>query len=171
MNSITNLYPQYHYSQDRRQNNIPVAVERRSGNDRRSQNRVVMDSKLTRDLYEVKERVAKMENFSPKVLTQRLTTQNPNFASKNSFTQDQFVKAAKPDISEIARQEAKLQEKAAMSHNAGMMAAALAGAIALSFMGAAGAVIAFGSALYIGSRVCKNMIVKEIKEDEQVNKN
>ena len=77
INNITNLYPQYQYSQDRRQNNIPVAIERRSGNDRRSQNRVTMDSKLTRDLYEVKERVAKLENFSLSILFPLDTTPTP----------------------------------------------------------------------------------------------
>ncbi len=168
INSITNLYPQYHYTQDRRQNNIPVAIERRSGTDRRSQNRVVMDSKLTRDLYEIKNRIAKLDNFSQKTLTQKISVQNPYFASKNTLTQDTFIKAAKPDNTEIARQEAKMQEKADMSYQAGMMAAALAGAIALSFMGPAGAVIAFGSAFYIGSRVCKNIIAKEIKDGEKL---
>ncbi len=53
LNRITRLYPQYQRSQDRRQRNIPVAIERRSGQDRRSTDRVALDSQLTRDIFEV----------------------------------------------------------------------------------------------------------------------
>ena len=54
LNSIQRLYPQYQRSQDRRQRDIPVAIDRRSGQDRREQDRVVMDKQLTKDIFEVK---------------------------------------------------------------------------------------------------------------------
>ncbi len=170
MERITSLYPQYQRSSERRQQNIPVAVERRSGKDRRSQDRVVMDKQLTKDIYEVKAQIAKLEAIAPKLFSDNVTTKNPTFASKNNFTQDQLVKESKPDMSAIARQEAQLQNKASTSFQAGIIAAALAGAIAVSFMGSAGAVIAIGTSLYIGARVLKTLIAKEVSEEEKIKK-
>ena len=97
MEKISSLYPQYQRNQDRRQQNIPVAVERRSGVDRRSQDRVVLDTQLTKDIFEVKSKVAKLESIAPALFAQQVTTQNPTFASMNNFTQDQLVKETKPD--------------------------------------------------------------------------
>ncbi|MCD7879698.1 MAG: hypothetical protein LUG16_07190 [Candidatus Gastranaerophilales bacterium] len=168
---ITSLYPQYQRGKDRRQQNIPVAVERRSGQDRRSQDRVLLDSKLTRDIFEVKSQVAKLESLSPKLFTDRVTTQNPNFSSQNNFTQDQLLKQTKPDYSEIARQEAKLQDKASTSFQVGVISAALAGAIAVSFMGTTGAVIAVGTCIYVGARVLKTLMAKQIDDKDKDIKN
>lgn len=167
MYRITSLYPQYQKSEDRRQQNIPVAIERRSGKDRRSQERVVMDRQLTRDIFEVKSQVAKLEALAPKLFESRVTTQSPTFASMNNMTQDQLVKESKPDPSAIARQEAQLQDKASTSFQIGILTAALAGAIAVSFMGSAGAVIAIGTSLYIGARILKTLIAREIKNEEE----
>lgn len=160
MTNITRLYPQYRRSEDRRQNNIPVAVERRSGMDRRGADRVNFDKQLTKDIYEVKSQVAKLESLAPKWFENNITTKNPNFASMNNFTQDQLVKETKPDFSTIARQEAQLKDKASTSFQVGVLAAALAGALAVSFMGTAGAVIAIGTGLYIGARVIKLLLLK-----------
>lgn len=171
MANLANLYPQYRRSADRRQQNIPVAVERRSGLDRRSQDRVALDKQLTKDIYEVKSKVAKLENLAPKLFENNITTQSPTFASMNNFTQDQLVKESKPDPSAIARQEAQLQDRASTSFQVGILAAALAGALAVSFMGTTGAVIALGTSLYIGARVVKALIVKEMKEEEKTKKN
>ena len=171
MHRITSLYPQYKPSEDRRQQNIPVAIDRRSGRERRSPDRVALDKQLTKDLYEVKSQVAKLEALAPKLFADRVTTQTPNFGSMNNFTQDQLVKESKPDFSEIARQEAQLQDKASTSFQVGILSAALAGAIAVSFMGTAGAVIAIGTSLYIGARVLKVLIAKETAEDKKINKN
>ena len=168
MEKINSLYPQYKRSQDRRQQNIPVAVDRRSGADRRSQDRVVMDSQLTRDIFEVKSKVAKLESFAPSFFAHQVTTQSPTFATMNNFTQDQLVKEQKPDNTEIARQEAKLQDKASTSFKMGVIAATLAGALAISFLGPAGAVIAVGTSLYIGARALKVTMEKELSEEKKV---
>ncbi|MBQ9245181.1 hypothetical protein IJ182_02815 [bacterium] len=165
--NILNLYPQYRRSEDRRQQNIPVAVDRRSGQDRRSQDRVALDKQLTKDIYDVKSQVSKFENFAPKLFADNITTQSPNFASMNNFTQDQLVKETKPDPSAIARQEAKLQDQASNSFKAGILSAALAAAIAVSFLGPTGAVIAVGTGLYIGGRILKTVIAKEMSEEEK----
>lgn len=165
LNTIARIYPQYQRSQDRRQQNIPVAVERRSGNDRRSPDRVVMDKQLTKDIFEIKSKVAKLEAIAPKLFENNVTTQAPNFSSMANFNQDQLVKEIKPDSTEIARQEAKLQDKASTAFQIGVLTAALAGAIAVSFMGSAGAVIAIGTSLYIGMRVLKVLMEKQVKDD------
>ncbi len=166
MHRITTLYPQYKLSEDRRQQNIPVAVDRRSGKDRRGEDRVALDRQLTKDIFEVKSKVAKLEALAPSLFAQQVTTKNPTFASMNNFTQDQLVKESKPDMSAIARQEAQLQDKASTSFAVGILSAALAGAIAVSFMGTAGAVIAIGTTLYIGARVLKTLMAKEIQDDK-----
>lgn len=167
MERFTTLYPQYQRSQDRRQQNIPVAVDRRSGNDRRSQDRVVMDTKLTKDIFEVKSKVAKLEAIAPSLFAHQVTTQNPTFASMNNFTQDQLVKETKPDNSAIARQEAQLKDKASTSFKAGILTAALAGALAVSFLGPVGGVIAVGTALYVGARVLKVVMDKELRDENE----
>lgn len=167
MHRITSLYPQYQRSQDRRQQNIPVAIDRRSGLDRRSPDRVALDRQLTKDIYDVKSKVAKLEELAPKLFETNITKQAPTFGAMNNMNQDQLVKAVKPDMAEIARQEAKLQDKASTSFQVGVIAAALAGAIAVSFMGSAGAVIAIGTTLYIGGRIIKTLIAREIKDNEK----
>lgn len=48
------LYPQYQITSDRRQQSIPVAQERRSGNDRRTEERVALPTSIKKDLYSVK---------------------------------------------------------------------------------------------------------------------
>ena len=167
MHRITSLYPQYQRSQDRRQQNIPVAIDRRSGLDRRSPDRVALDRQLTKDIYDVKSKVSKLEELAPKLFEANITKQAPTFSAMNNLSQDQLVKAVKPDMAEIARQEAKLQDKASTSFQIGVIAAALAGAIAVSFMGSAGAVIAIGTTLYIGARIIKALIAREIKDNEK----
>lgn len=168
LNRVNELYPQYQRGKDRRQQNIPVAVERRSGVDRRDPNRVQLDSKLQHDLFDVKKKVAKLEAMAPKLFEQNVTTQAPTFASMNNMTQDMLVKEAKPDPTELARREAELRDKASTSFKVGVIAAALAGAIGLSFLSSAGAVIAVGTALYIGSRILKTAIVKEMEDKDNV---
>ena len=163
---IYSLYPQYKLSEDRRKHNIPVEVDRRSGKDRRSADRVSLDSRLTQDIYQVKEQISKLENLSPKLFSQNIMAYTPSFAEKNHFTQDQFVKEAKPDITEVQRQEAKLKDKEDTGFKLGVITAAIASIAAISFLGTAGVVIAVGSALYIGSKILKNTIVNEIQDEK-----
>ncbi len=167
MYQITRLYPQYQPGKDRRQQNIPVAVERRSGIDRRGSDRVVLDKQLTKDIFEVKRQIAKIESLAPKIFETNIVKQAPTFTSMNNMTQDQLVKEVKPDPSAIARQEAALQSKASTSFQIGMISAALAAAIVISFMGSAGAVIAIGTSIYIGGRILKTLIEKENAETKK----
>ena len=167
--SVQRLYPQYQRSQDRRQRDIPVAIDRRSGQDRRTENRVVMDKQLTKDIFEVKSKIAKLEALSPKLFSDNIVKQAPSFSALNNTTQDVLLKEAKPDPSEIARQEIKLKEKEATAFKAGMLAFGLAAAIGLSCLSTAGAVIAIGTGLYIGARALKAVIVRELKDKEDNN--
>lgn len=170
MHNITNLYPQYKISQDRRQQNIPVAVERRSGKDRRSSDRVQLDAQLTRDIFQVKEQVAKLEMLTPKFFESNVTTKPPTFGSMNNLANDQLVKQVKPlDIAEIERKQEELQDRASLSFQIGVIGSALAFGIAISFMTNIGAVIAIGTSLYIGVKVLKALIAKEIKEENKEN--
>lgn len=167
MNRVNRLYPQYQRSQDRRQQNIPVAVERRSGRDRRSEDRVVLDKQLTRDLYDVKSKVAKLEALTPRIFENNVTKQAPTFSSMNNMTQDILVKESKPDYSEIARREAEIEDMEATKFQIGMIAFALIAAVGLSALSSAGAVIAVGTALYIGGRILKTVIAKQVSDDKE----
>ena len=170
MYRVNRLYPQYQRSGDRRQQNIPVAVERRSGRDRRSEDRVVLDKQLTRDLYDVKSKVSKLDALSPKMFENNITKQAPIFASMNNMTQDILVKESKPDYAEIARREAEIERKEATKFQVTMIAFALIAAIGLSMMSSAGAVIAIGTGLYVGARILKALIAKEIKNEDTKDK-
>ena len=167
MNRITRLYPQYQRSQDRRQHNVPVAIDRRSGTDRRSNDRVALDTQLTRDIFEVKSKIAKIEALSPKLFESNVVKQAPSFSSMNNMTQDILVKQTKPDMAAQAREDAKEPDKASKAFQVGIIAAALTCAFGLSFLSSAGAVIALGTALYIGARVLKNVIVKEVIDKDK----
>ncbi len=165
MNRITRLYPQYQRSQDRRQRSIPVAIERRSGTDRRSNDRVALDSQLTRDIFEVKSKIAKIESLTPKFFEANVMSQAPSFSSK--MTHDILVKQTKPDMTTQAKEDAKQPDKASTAFQVGIIAAALTCAFGLSFLSSAGAVIALGTALYIGARVLKTVIAREVSDKEK----
>lgn len=166
MDKITKLYPQYQFSKDRRQQDIPVAVERRSGKDRRNSDRIRMDSQLTKDIFEVKEKVAKFESMAPKLFEANISRQAPTFTGMNNMQNDQLVKEKKLQLAEIERQEEKLQDKASLSFQIGIIAAALAFSIAVSFMSSIGSVIAVTTAAYIGARVLKALVTREVQETD-----
>ena len=169
MEKITRLYPQYQFNKDRRQQDIPVAFERRSGRERRNADRVQMDSQLTRDIFEVKEKVAKIEAMAPKIFEVNISKQAPTFTSMNNMQNDQLVKEKKMQLAEIERQEEKLQDKASLSFQVGIISAALAFSIAVSFMSSIGSVIAVTTAAYVGARVLKTLVAKEMQEAENNN--
>jgi len=59
VSNIYKLYPQYQITADRRQQSVPVVQERRSGQDRRTEERVILPTNIKRDLYDVKTRCEK----------------------------------------------------------------------------------------------------------------
>ena len=164
---VTRLYPQYQRSQDRRQRNIPVAVDRRSGQDRRSEDRVVLDKQLTRDIFEIKSKVAKLEELAPKLFEANVTRQAPTFTSMNNMTQDILVKESKPDMNAQLRQESEKQDDVSTMFKVGVLAAALGVSAFLSLFSSAGVVILLGTGLYIGGRILKTVLVDELKDDDK----
>lgn len=160
---VTRLYPQYQRSVDRRQQNIPVAIERRSGTDRRGADRVQLDSRLQKDIFEVKNQVSKLEAMAPKLFEHNVTTNAPTFTSMNNMTQDTFYKQSRVENNT----QSNTKDDASMPFKIGVIAAALACAVGLSYLSVAGAVIAIGTTLYIGSRVLKTVIEKEVKDDNK----
>ena len=85
MYRVNRLYPQYRQSQDRRQQNIPVAVDRRSGRDRRSEDRVQLDTQLTKDIFQVKSKVAQIESMSPNFFTSCVAKNPVTFSAMNKY--------------------------------------------------------------------------------------
>ena len=63
--------------------------------------------------------------------------------------------------------DAKQTNKSSTAFQVGIIAAALTCAFGLSFLNSAGAVIALGTALYIGAKALKTIIVKEVSDKEK----
>lgn len=172
---VVRLYPQYNILYERRQQQAPVspiAFERRSGVDRRSEDRVKLDTNLTRDIFEIKSKVAqiqKVNNPSSQSNTNNLSfTQNtsPQKTEKVAFSQnisntDQFIKSRKPTVTESPKEIAK--SKSHSGALGGMLAVILGGTLASTFLGVTGIGIAIAVGAYFGGRVLKNAIVSHIK--------
>lgn len=155
---VVKLYPQYNTMRERRQeaNPIsPVSFERRSGQDRRSDDRVKLDTNLTRDIFEIKNKVAQIQQSAPKF------TQNISKAAQNSIKTDQFVKSTKPIVQDSPKEIAKSNSKTGAL--GGVLAAVLGGTIASAFLGVAGVGVAIGIGAYFGGKFLKNAIVSHIK--------
>ncbi len=154
------LYPQYQVVSDRRKKNVPVAFERRSGVERRSENRVAMDTKLTRDIFEVKNKVAQLQKTNPVNFSQDVSK-----AATNSIKTDQFVKQ---DFSKTAEKLAESKESPSTTAMlGGILAIALGGVVASSLLGPAGAIVAIGFGAYMGGKVLKEMVVSHMVENEK----
>ncbi len=169
MYAINGLYPQYKRSADRRQQNIPVAIDRRSGKDRRSEDRVMLDKQLTKDIFEVKSKVAKLESLSPKLFESNVVKQAPSFSETNNMTKDILVRRNMPDSTELARRELRMQKAEMLKFQIGLIATALAAAAVLTSLTGAGAVIALGTGAYIGGRILKLIITRELSDNKDKN--
>ncbi len=154
------LYPQYQVVSDRRKKNVPVAFERRSGVERRSENRIAMDTKLTRDIFEVKNKISHLQKTNPVNFSQDISN-----AATNSIKTDQFVKS---DFSKTANKIAESKESPSTTAMlGGILGIALAGVVASSLMGPAGAVVAIGFGAYLGGKVLKQMVVSHMVDIEK----
>lgn len=154
------LYPQYQVVSDRRKKNVPVAFERRSGVERRCENRVAMDTKLTRDIFEVKNKVAQLQRTNPVNFSQDVSK-----AASNAIKTDQFVKQ---DFSKTAEKLAESKNSPSTTAMLGaVLGVALAGVVASSLLGPAGAVVAIGFGAYMGGKVLKQMVVSHMVENEK----
>lgn len=166
---VVKLYPQYNTMRERRQTNSSVPFERRSGQDRRSDDRVQLDTNLTRDIFEIKSKVAQIQNSGAK-LTQNASSQkeekisfieNISKAAQNSIQTDQFINSKKSAVQESPKEIAESKSKTAAL--GGVLAVVLGGTLASAFLGVAGAGVALGLGIYFGGKFLKNAIVSHIK--------
>lgn len=161
MLEVNRLYPQYIVMKERRQQTAPVSVERRSGMDRRSDNRVKLDTTLTRDIFEVKNKVNQIQKTAQKNIEKVTFTKNIHKAIQNSIKTDQFIKTTKSTPAENSKIVAKAKSDAGAI--AGILAAVLGGTLASAFLGIAGVGIAIGLGAYFGGKILRSAIVSHLK--------
>lgn len=158
--SVQRLYPQYISLTDRRKQTVPVAFERRSGLERRSQDRVAMDTKLTRDIFEVKSRISQFQSIEPVSFSKNITK-----AAINSLKSDQFIKTTKNETLNLVNKSK--DNPAATVLLGGILSVGLVGAMAGAFFGPAAGVVALGFGAYLGGKVLKQAIVSQVVDDEK----
>ena len=165
MYRINTLYPQYQYSKDRRQQNIPVAFERRSGVERRTEDRVQLDTKLTRDIFEVK---GKIKDITGTISFDSSQNNIKNIADSNALNSvqgDEFVKTK--NVEDLNLTENNAPKNSVKALETGLLAIALAGVLFTPFIGPAGAVIALGATLYVGAKVLKTAVGQQAKNSDK----
>lgn len=159
MLDVVKLYPQYNIIRERRQQKSPVSpfnIERRSGVDRRSDDRPKLDTTLTRDIFEIKSKVAQIQKHEKVTFNQNISK-----AAQNSLKTDQFIKATKPTLQERPKEIAKSNSQAGTL--SGVLGVILGGTLASAFLGVAGVGIALGIGVYFGGKFLKNVIVSHLK--------
>lgn len=169
---VVKLYPQYNLTQERRKQNpdTPVSFERRSGVDRRDKDRIKLDTNLTRDIFEIKSKVAQIPLMGKpieqpaevnKVEHTTNHIQNASKAVQNEIKTDQFIKTTKPDSQQSPSFEAR--PKSDTGALAGVFASILGGVLASTMIGVAGIAVAIGIGGYFGGKFLKSAIVSHIK--------
>lgn len=169
MLDVVKLYPQYNLSKERRKEISPVSpvgYERRSGDDRRSEDRVKLDSKLTQDIFELKSKISQLNPGFPTTKSQEVSfTRNATTAIQNNIKADQFIKSAELTPKNLVDTPAEAQK--ANSQNGalgGVLATVLGGTLATALLGGlAGIGVTIGVGAYFGGKFLKNAIVSHIK--------
>lgn len=164
MLDVNRLYPQYNVRQERRQQKnpvSPVAFERRSGIDRRTEDRVRLDTTLTKDIFEIKSKVAQVQQSSSQKAEKVSFTQKSSNAAQHSIKTDQFIRTTKPAVTESPKEIAK--SKSTAGAMAGVLAAVLGGTLASTFLGIAGIGVAIGIGAYFGGKALRGAIVSHLK--------
>lgn len=164
MLEVSKLYPQYIVMTDRRQQASgvsPISFERRSGMDRRSENRVILDTTLTRDIFEVKNKVTQIQKTAHKNIEKITFSQNISKATQNLLKADQFIKTTKPTFTDSPKIVAKAKSDAGAI--AGILAVVLGGTLASAFLGVAGIGVAIGLGAYFGGKILRSAIISHLK--------
>ena len=165
MLDVNRLYPQYSVSSERRKQNISVPFERRSGNDRRAEERVAMDANLTRDIFEVRNSISELHKSTQKNAEKLQIDSTSAISTPVALEADKFVKTEKTKQTEPVNKT--YEPPSTMALMGGILAVAMGGVIATTLLGTAGAVIAVGFGAYIGGKVLKQAIVNQIVENEK----
>ena len=156
------LYPQYQTTTDRRKQNVPVAFERRSGEDRRTQERVALDTNLTRDIFQVKNSIVNIQKTAPQKI------ENVSKAATNTIKADQFIKEQKiNDSSKIEKPQEPISASTIMGTILGV---GLVGIVASTFLGTVGAVFSVCLGAYCGGKMLKQAIVAHLVDENIKNK-
>lgn len=170
---VVKLYPQYNITKERRQQNAPspVAFERRSGVDRRSDDRVKLDTTLTRDIFEIKNKVSQIQQATQKLAPQKAEkttfTQNISKAAQGSIKTDQFIKNIKANSENLTDSPKTLAKyKSDAGAIAGIIGVMLGGILASTFLGIAGVGIAIGLGVYFGGKLLRSAIVSHLKNKQ-----
>lgn len=161
MLDVVKLYPQYRVAYERRQQNVPVENDRRSGVDRRSTDRVKLDTNLTRDIFEVKNKVSDLQKPKQKDAEKVNFTHNVTRAAQNSIKTDQFIKTTKPNSADNKTTFTKSSSNS--NALAGVLGIILGGTLATTLLGPAGVGIAVGLGAYFGGKFLKTAIVSHMK--------
>ncbi|MDD3237940.1 MAG: hypothetical protein PHV37_07585 [Candidatus Gastranaerophilales bacterium] len=149
MLEVQRLYPQYKAIADRRQSSVPVDVERRSGRERRSQDRVVMDTRLTRDIFEIKSRVNSLQKPEASNVTKVANVQNTEKAAATAGVADSFVKAKSPENTSSIKDYKPSKESQVA---AGAIVGALGGVLGAALLGPVAAGVAAGIGMFVGGK-------------------
>lgn len=161
---VIKLYPQYNIVKDRRVQVAPIspiAYERRSGEDRRGDDRIKLDTTLTRDIFELKSKVAQFQKSEPKETKGTAFTQNAAKAAQNSIKTDQFIKTVKPGDKESPKEAAKSNSQ--IGTMAGLISVVLGGTLASAFFGVAGVIAALAIGGFVGGKLLRTAITNHLK--------
>lgn len=130
---------------------MPVSFERRSGIERRTDQRVQLDTKLTRDIFEVRNKVSQLQSSSKQKVENTASFKGISMAPQVS--KDEFVRT-KPADNPKPIQKTDSQEGAL-----GLaLGAIFGGAVASTFLGSAGIGIALGLGVYFGGKLFKEAV-------------
>jgi hypothetical protein len=154
---IYSLYPQYTVNQERRTQSNPVFDDRRSGLDRRSNDRIKLDSALTKDIFVVRNKINSMQEKDPIGFT------NHNANAFKALT-DIINPVKKQDLANLKLKNTMENVKSDVNQQAGIIGGALASVMSVLLTGASSAVVALGTVVYIGCKSVKNVISSYLKK-------
>jgi|GEM_PF-5351676 len=154
MINVCNMYPQYQAIPDRRVQTQQVAVDRRSGIDRRAVNRIKLNNNLTKDIFVLRSSVSnsdknvnKVSDGSPVLsFTQKLQKTLESINSNNN--KNTYSTAIKSDnVSSV-----------------GMLISGLAAVIGGVLLGIGGLATGIGATVYTSAKSIKNVVSGQFKE-------
>lgn len=134
---------------------VPVSFERRSGIDRRTEQRAQLDTKITRDIFEVRNKLSQLQPTSKQKVENSASFKGLSMAPQVS--KDEFVRI-KPTDNPKPIEKTDAQEGAL-----GLaFGAVLGGAVASTFLGSAAIGIALGLGVYFGGKLFKEAVSHHI---------
>lgn len=153
---IKRLYPQYKMTNDRRQNQLPVDIDRRSGFDRRNNERLTLDNKLNQDIFEVKSKIQNQQISEQKAPNTPAFEQNMSKIIQNSEVGDKFVKSKTNENEKKVEFNNKIDP--ATLNAGGALALIFTGAILSTFLGPAAIGVGVGIGAYFGIKLLNEAI-------------